>query len=155
MNFNEYKVLAMRTNIDDRSDTKNLLNACLGLVEEWGEMERAIDRQSKKDELSDIYWYIALIHSINDRISIPLETDLTFRETLSLFCGIIKKHAFQGHELNKNLVAIFADKFLYLIEEECKNQGIHPSKAMEHNIDKLKKRYPNGFEKERSINREI
>ena len=66
---------------------------------------------------------------------------------------LVKKHLFQGHELDK-------DKFAYEIGDilwycAVLAEGINYTLSMiaDMNVDKLKKRYPNGFEAERSLNR--
>ena len=67
---------------------------------------------------------------------------------------LIKKHLFQGHELDRvKVVEELGDVFWYgaLIAEAV---GATLSEVMTRNIDKLKERYPKGFSKERSIHRE-
>lgn len=67
---------------------------------------------------------------------------------------IFKKHLFQGHELDEEhlaeelgdvawYLAVTADALDYTLEEIFKM-----------NIEKLRKRYPDGFEEERSVNRD-
>ena len=111
MNGNEYLDLAMRTNdgfafnrlnkFIKRSDvnTAELLNGCLGLTGEAGEVadliKKSIFQESEfdivhlKKELGDVMWYIAMI---------------------------------------------------------CNSTGLSLEDVMESNIDKLKKRYPKGFD---------
>ena len=65
----------------------------------------------------------------------------------------IKKHIYQGHELNKdNIKEELGDVLLY-VAELCTAIGVKLSDVMKTNVDKLKERYPNGFEANRSINR--
>lgn len=73
-------------------------------------------------------------------------------------CGetvdILKKHLYHGHDLDrKELVKELGDCSWYLavIAKMC---DISLSEVFETNIDKLMKRYPEGFSKERSIHRE-
>ena len=66
----------------------------------------------------------------------------------------IKKHLFQGHEFDKeNLVQELGDMCWY-IAIMAEGLGYDLESIMRMNIDKLKKRYPNGFEVSRSLNRE-
>lgn len=66
---------------------------------------------------------------------------------------IMKKHLFQGHELDREHMAKeLGDVAWYLaVTADC--IGYDLEKVMQMNVDKLKKRYPNGFEAEKSVHR--
>lgn len=67
---------------------------------------------------------------------------------------IMKKHMFQGHELDrKHLMEELGDCAWYLAVS-CEALGVTLEEVLQKNIDKLNKRYPEGFDKARSINRE-
>ena len=67
-------------------------------------------------------------------------------------CGLIQK-IYQGHELDKiHLMKELGDT-MWFIAECCDAWGINLDDVMSANIDKLKNRYPDGFESERSLNR--
>jgi NTP pyrophosphatase (non-canonical NTP hydrolase) len=67
---------------------------------------------------------------------------------------LIKKTAFQGHSLDvEHLVEECGDCCWYLAIL-CEAVGTTLETVMTMNIDKLKRRYPNGFSSKRSINRE-
>lgn len=68
---------------------------------------------------------------------------------------VIKKHLFQGHSLNKEELAMELGDVCWYIAILAKGLGVDLESVMRANIDKLKKRYPNGFEADRSINREV
>lgn len=66
----------------------------------------------------------------------------------------IKKVVFHGHDLEvEHLLKECGDEFWYLAEAA---RLLHTklSKVAAMNIDKLQKRYPNGFDEQKSINRE-
>lgn len=66
---------------------------------------------------------------------------------------IVKKHLAQGHELNKeHLIEELGDVAWYLAETAFA-LGVNLDYVFQRNIDKLKSRYPHGFETQRSINR--
>jgi NTP pyrophosphatase (non-canonical NTP hydrolase) len=66
---------------------------------------------------------------------------------------IMKKHIFQGHELDReHLIEELGDVAWYLAVC-CEGLGVSLEEVMEKNIEKLKARYPEGFDKARSINR--
>ena len=66
---------------------------------------------------------------------------------------ILKKHLFQGHELDKEHMAKELGDCLWMIAEICSAIGITMDEVMQMNIDKLKARYPQGFEAEKSLHR--
>lgn len=66
---------------------------------------------------------------------------------------IVKKHLSQGHELDKeNLIKELGDIAWYLAETAYA-LDIDLETVLKLNIEKLKKRYPNGFRVEDSLNR--
>lgn len=68
-------------------------------------------------------------------------------------CDIVKKHLFHGHELDReSLIKELGDVAWYLAEA-ASALDINLDEVFERNIEKLKKRYPEGFSEERSINR--
>ncbi len=66
----------------------------------------------------------------------------------------IKKHLFQGHELDKENLAKELGDICWYIAITAEGLGYDLESIMQMNIDKLRKRYPNGFEAERSLHRE-
>ena len=106
MTGTEYQKLAMRTNKSEATQEQNLINGCLGLAGEAGEV-----------------------------------------------CDIVKKYIFQGHNLETQKIVDELSDVLWYVALTAQGIGCDLDSIMEHNINKLKKRYPNGFEAERSINR--
>ena len=106
MTGTEYQKLAMRTNRTEATQEQNLINGCLGLAGEAGEV-----------------------------------------------CDIVKKYMFQGHNLETQKIVDELSDVLWYVALTAQGIGCDLDSIMEHNINKLKKRYPNGFEAERSINR--
>lgn len=90
-------------------------------------------------------------HSNNDEILLNGVMDL---------CGesggcvdIVKKYRFQGHELdNAHLAKELGDVAWYLAVAAYAI-GYDLETVLQLNVDKLRKRYPNGFESERSLHR--
>lgn len=66
---------------------------------------------------------------------------------------MVKKWAFQGHELNVSHVAKELGDVLWYLAICAHAISIDFEEIAQTNIDKLKKRYPEGFESELSINR--
>lgn len=91
---------------------------------------------------------------------LPLKGQALLNGVLGL-CGeagevadAVKKHLFQEHMLDRDkLVDELGDVCFYLELTAC-CAGITLDEARQKNIEKLNRRFPNGFEAERSINRE-
>ena len=67
---------------------------------------------------------------------------------------IVKKHISQGHELDKeHLIKELGDIAWYLAETAFA-LDVELDDVLSQNIEKLKKRYPDGFSKGKSINRD-
>ena len=66
---------------------------------------------------------------------------------------LVKKHLAQGHELNKEQLAKELDDIAWYLAETATAIGYPLEDILQMNIDKLKKRYPEGFAVERSVNR--
>ena len=68
---------------------------------------------------------------------------------------IVKKVAFQGHELdNEHLIEEIGD-CLWYIAELATAMVMPLEDVAKKNIEKLRKRYPEGFHAERSVNRTL
>ena len=66
---------------------------------------------------------------------------------------IVKKWLAQGHELDKEKLAKELGDIAWYLAETAYALGLPLEDILQANIDKLRKRYPEGFDKERSINR--
>lgn len=66
---------------------------------------------------------------------------------------ILKKHEFQGHELSKDKLIDELSDIAWYLALGCTALGITLTDVFEHNVAKLRDRYPEGFDSEKSINR--
>lgn len=66
--------------------------------------------------------------------------------------GLVQK-IYQGHALDKDHLKKELGDALWFIAEACDYLGCTMDDIMQMNIDKLKARYPQGFEAERSLHR--
>lgn len=66
---------------------------------------------------------------------------------------IVKKWLAQGHELDKAHLAKELGDIAWYLAETATALGLSLEDIFEANIEKLKKRFPEGFEAERSIHR--
>lgn len=67
---------------------------------------------------------------------------------------IMKKHEFQGHELDREALIDELGDVQWYVALMATALGVTLEDVMEHNVNKLVKRYPDGFDKARSINRD-
>ena len=66
---------------------------------------------------------------------------------------VIKKHVYQGHDLVKEDLIEELGDVLWYCAELAAGLGVGLAEVAERNIEKLRKRYPDGFDAERSRER--
>lgn len=67
---------------------------------------------------------------------------------------LVKKCLFQGHTLDRDHLIEELGDVLWYCAELATGLDVNLEAVAYQNIKKLEKRYPNGFERERSVNRE-
>lgn len=107
-------------------------------------------------ELTIRDYYKAAKRTINPKL-----TMLDFRNHalhgIASECGEIHglyQKTYQGHELSKERVMDELGDLCWFVMELCFAEGIDPQEVLEYNVDKLMKRFPDGFSAERSVHRE-
>lgn len=65
-----------------------------------------------------------------------------------------KKHLYQGHEFDRGHMAEELGDVCWYVAEMASGLGLPLEEVMAQNIEKLRKRYPDGFDAERSVHRE-
>ena len=66
---------------------------------------------------------------------------------------ILKKHLFQGHDLDREHLAKELGDVAWYLAISADALGYSLEQILQMNIDKLRARYPDGFEAERSLHR--
>lgn len=66
----------------------------------------------------------------------------------------LKKHLFHGHPLDREKLKIELGDVMWYVATLATTAGISLQDVAEANIEKLRKRYPEGFSEERSNHRE-
>lgn len=102
----------------------------------------------------------AALDRMEDQFGTPPQRLITAAFGLSAEAGefgdLVKKCLFQGKELNKQnkelMIKELGDVMWYLAQG-CMALGVTVDDVLQANIDKLEKRYPNGFETIRSEKR--
>lgn len=102
------------------------------------------------------YQKLAMI-TLNKKLS---KQDMLINGVMGL-CGesgeaidLVKKHLHQGHELDKDALIKEMGDIAWYLAELATVLEIDLETVLEKNIDKLKKRYPDGFDELLSINRD-
>lgn len=184
LTWDEYRVLARRTQDPSLSLREKLAHAVLGLCSElheadlensalaFGNPEFSSDiKQRLALEIGDCYWMIAelcdcldgesngalfsLPYEVrNSRTNVPPVGASAAQSATAHLCSMAQK-AFQGHEADNSFVvrpalSVIARHLGCLAEKT----GFDTPTILRMNIEKLKKRYPDGFSADRSINRE-
>lgn len=70
------------------------------------------------------------------------------------FADILKKYLYHGHPLEAEKMIEEAGDVLWYVTLAAKALGVTLEGLAQHNIKKLEKRYPDGFDTERSLHRE-
>lgn len=184
LTWDEYRALARRTQDPTLSPREKLAHAVLGLCSElheadleltallFGNPEFTNDTKTRLAlEIGDCYWMVAeLCDYLDSEIDVPLFSspyrgkirhttlprvgEADFRSTVADLCSMAQK-TFQGHKLDnilraKRAPSVIASRLEILAEKS----GFDTPTILHMNIEKLKKRYPDGFSAERSVNRE-
>lgn len=151
-----------------------LLHASLGLCTEVGELQKAVsadrlDGVNVMEECGDLYWYCALALDAAG-VSFPeksaeSEDDLTtwslIFNTLRLgehvgdLQDILKKHLIYGKPLLLGDVGGVVYGILRDIQDVLRCVRYTPEQAMERNIEKLRKRFPEGYSNEKALVRDL
>ena len=67
---------------------------------------------------------------------------------------VYKKYLYQGHELDREHMAEELGDVCWYVAELAAGLGVTLEEVMAQNIEKLRNRYPDGFDAERSVHRE-
>lgn len=70
------------------------------------------------------------------------------------FANLVKKLTAHGHDVDTEVLADELGDVLWYVAEAASACGLNLEDIAEANVAKLRKRYPQGFSQERSINRQ-
>lgn len=173
--LNHYQELSQRT---AKTHDYELANYGLGIAGEAGEVASLIlktkndtgnynvFKKNVKKELGDVLWYTSQIARLG---GLTLE-ELKIKSVVELELGLvnnglglsskageiadlIKKAVFHGHQIEIDIFKSLLSDVLSHIIIIGESVGLDIIKIAAANIEKLKKRYPSGFSRKRSINR--
>lgn len=171
MNFREYKSLSMRTKNVNLNEKENLLNACFGLNGETGEvidlLKKIIfhkhsfeeSKQELKKELGDVCWYLALISDLVDFncifFEVEYKNELDIKECAKSLIKVSNRLSIEllRKDINKDKIKKILKRMILEIEYLCFVLKFDFKKVLKLNVEKLIKRYPEGFTSINSIER--
>ena len=143
MSPTDYQRAAART-LPDIPHRDRLSMLALGVVGEWAEYEQALDAATKREEAGDVLWYLAgLCTMLGVDMAILAGVDhskMLIVDALGDICETTKKHLYHGKDLNRIRILRGCAKIYAVV---AMHEPI--AEIMAANIDKLRKRWPDGF----------
>ena len=172
MDLKEYAELAQRTASTTTAQQK-IGHGCLGLIGEAGEivdiikkwkymgMSKDMAREKIIDELGDVCWYIAewCAGSGMDMQSIfDGAVEITCIKLTECAVWLVESAtALYNHSQSGELMRHYQlEEITYIakcVKKICEIMRIERDAVLTHNIDKLRQRYPQGFDADRSNGR--
>ena len=158
ISFEEYQKLAQRTSSTTTARDK-LINGALGLCGEVNEfITEKLFIEKRATEAGDVMWYVAEIAeglgvSLADVAAIDEPCVTGIYEEAAQIADAVKKYAYQGHTIEKYEIMLGLNRIMHRIARRMFDYGYSMDDVMRGNVEKLLKRYPNGFEADRSIHR--
>ena len=178
MDYKWYQESAQRTS-STKTNEEKILNARLGLMGETGELadllkkykfqsgdNPELPREKIVEEIGDVCWYIAeaftgIGQDMQKAVDMEWEKAINASWYEKSMCDLI----FTVHHVVDGIMGYLDQPFPYasvlmlvqlmrlldILASICRSSL---TEVLEANIAKLKKRYPDGFDAERSINRE-
>ena len=171
MTMNEYQLITRETSGND-----NLEVLTLGLIGESVEASECYDiildvhnrastltkRTNFLKEIGDVLWYAARLFDVlgqefenahDTKHKTQNVSCLTLPIKASQISEHVKKYLGHGHDLDKDFMINSIKSLVTIVDDMARSCGYTLTEAMTTNVEKLRKRYPSGFEVEKSKNR--
>jgi NTP pyrophosphatase (non-canonical NTP hydrolase) len=166
----EYIRAALRTESLEhfKVDNPRILHAVIGLSTELHEVLLSTDDLNEVEEIGDLLWYLAIFAdeveaSFDEMKLLAQETlpDVVTSEPQVLLWAIAealnlqKRALFYGVPLDELQITRYLGRTLIILEKALVDAGHSLKMAMDANIAKLQKRYPEKFTPEAAVERDI
>lgn len=176
--FDQYRSLAMRTDDLTRTPEQRLHNAALGLIGELGEVcdlfkkylyhGHTLDSDKLAKELGDLCWYLAVVADVLGIAKYVIDVDgftinekrplSHLHESTSAITGRLMRGdecEISAQDIESALQDIDAIAMRFCEIDKRLDTLYTLSDVWANNIEKLQRRYPDGFSHEASINRVV
>lgn len=173
MLIEQYRKETLRTLPDLGSQLNNSLHMTIGIMTEISEIEEAMSKEEDVDfiniaeEWADIKWYQANYANIHDIKNFVVDVHEYSRyndataawSNIIIFAGTLldmdKKLFAYGKQIDNTLRNKVFIELNTALEAFADHMGIDKQSALERNINKLKARYPDKFDNDKAINRDL
>lgn len=163
MDIRQYRIDITRT-LPDLGEKLNLCHMALGMASELEELQDAIrkkDEVGMEEELADWSWY-AFNYANLRKFDLVIQHDLGYFNfnhlmiVTSKFCTVVKQIIAYGKAKHPQDEYFFLQTGVNAVFNFYEN-GIYPNmeRALDRNIAKLKARYPEKFDPEKALNRDL
>lgn len=183
MKFSKYRTKSIRTlaplavtyNVQHNTELPNMLDSVhmvLGMTSELCELRAAIlnkDKINISEELADIMWYVSGECTIRN-VNLTLEfselqhklTDvnidnllLSLTTSISEYADIVKKEFAYRKGVESHFYQLHLSTIFNSVANVANYFNIDMENALQNNIDKLMKRFPDKFNEHDAINRNL
>ena len=170
MKWSEYKELSektLSTEFHSGKQVENLLHGVVGILTELEELLDWNDEVNKKEEVADIFWYIALLdRELNLNLSLKqnptdvfqLKNDSLILKSFKNSCillDFLKKKLYYNKTIDIEQFSNTTKTLFDTICLFCLVNDIDIEQILDTNISKLKARYGEKFTSDKAINRNL
>jgi len=152
-----------RTYPDLGNDSTNFIHMVSGICTEIDEFNKATDTINAKEELGDTMWYVSNLYPL---LEVRPITKRELEESYKMFSGFdyvssslylldkAKKYLAYGETIHRPMIVTHLNVLVFNIRSlfDSHEDFLH---TLELNINKLKGRYPDKFEADKAINRNL
>jgi hypothetical protein len=170
MEWNEYKILSEKTlstqfHCEKRDEL--LLHGVSGVITELEELLGWNDEVNKKEEVADVFWYIALLdRELSLHLKVPknqkgysqITNDTLIIQSFkssSILLDFLKKKLFYNKTIDIDIFSNYTRNLFQSMCIFCYVNDINIESILDTNIEKLKARYGEKFSSDRAINRDL
>lgn len=168
MTLKDYQYYAIRTMANLGDIKKDLSHMALGLGGELSEIFEAKTLVNKLEEIGDQFWYLACYCTIRGISMEDITSDIIKRRVdldeifISIVCNIsklqdvVKKYTVYNKEIDERIeLMLLKDIYIDLISYGCLYEESSLSNVLQKNIDKLRVRYPEKYQDNLAVNRNL